>query len=576
MINQVRNAYRHLGSSNALSWANVWVAFALQITGSALGSLIDYAERPAEFFTIRLVSLAAFALVIWLGRKILNRFGADRPLPVVTLVTFVVALVISTIVFDAFLVNSQFTDQHDVLRRLITSFPGVMVTQILTSLLVTYAMEFSRGNAMLSETQEELIATRAEASERISNRKIQLIETIRQEITEHLDYLRNSSKNSFTQMQALIDDVVRPLSYSLVYDVEPEPERVYKLPSQKVDWKSVLRNSLYQNPFHWLATPTLIGILTASFLISTFQIPGLLAVLAVLFVFTLFMILGFKMWPSISNRAGVLLRATIFTVFNLLPAWISLLLISQLTDSQFVDVYRLPAWLVFTNVASWTVALVIEVNSMLRSTNMNLKNSISDLTREVVALNSAYRQLQRDISRVLHGPIQRAIHVTLVRLKTNPELHQDESIAADIQTRISEALNTLNAPQENGETLAQSLNNLQSLWRGNVDIKFKIDRHAETIVNSSSATALSVSELVNEATSNAIRHGAASEVRIEVKITEDKRNLKLLVSSNGLPLSADAKYGLGSQLFEDLTLEWSRTSEKGRTVVLALVPLPAR
>lgn len=573
MNKQVRNAYRHLGLPQALSLANVLVMFALQMAGSTLASMIDYSERPFEFFAIRFLSICVFALVVWIGRLTLNRFGTERPLPLVTLLTFVVALVLNAIVFDAFLVSAGFTDQYDVERRIMTSALGVLVSQILTSLLVTYSVEFSQNNALLSRVQDELLTTRAEATQRISDRKAQLIQNIRKEITEQLDGVGVSSRDKLAQMQSLIDDVVRPISYSLLYDVEAEPDPLNKVGTQKVDWKTVLRSSLFHNPFRWIALPALIGAISALFLITAFQLRGLLTVGAILLVFGFSTFVANKLWSLIPQSIGVLVRGTLFSLYYVVLAWISLLLISELTNSDFIDQYRLPAWLVITNLAAWTVSLVSEVNTMLRSTNLNLRESIADLKREVVALNSSYRQLQRDVSRVLHGPIQQAIHATLMRFKTNPEVSVRENLASDLRSRISQALDSLNSTEATGENLVQVLTNLQALWSDNVDIQFTVDKLVEKELNSHPATALSVSELVQEATSNAIRHGEAREVYIEVEITEDQRNLAITVSNNGLPVSAEAKAGLGTQLFEDLTIEWSRIERDGAVIVYARLPI---
>lgn len=573
MKNQVRNAYRHLGLPQALGWANVIVAFSIQISGSAIASLIDYSQRPVEFFTIRVVALCVFALVIWLGRLALNRFGKTRPLPLVTIVTLASALIVSTFVFDSLLVSTGFTDKHVLIERLISSAPGIAVSQILTSLLVTYAVDYSQKNALLAQAEEELLTTRTEATNRISQRKIELISSIRKEISEQLEGLRAGAKDNLSRMQALIDDVVRPISYSLVYEVEAEPDVVQKLETKQVDWKSVLRSSLFRNPFHWIATPSLIGAISASFLIASFQLRGLIAFIAIAFVSAGSTFLGHKIWGKLPESAGVFFRAILFTAYNLVLAWLCLLLISEITGSEFIDPYRLPAWLVIFSVAAWTVSLVSEVNTMLRQTNVNLTRSISELKREVVALNSSYRQFQREISRVLHGPVQQAIHATLVRVKNNPNESFDEDLVEDLQARITQALDSLNSPNGDSESLVQVLTNLQALWQGNVEIQFYIDKPAEAALNSNPATSLSVSELVQEATSNAIRHGEASEVRIEVQVTEDQRNLEITVSNNGSPISASAKPGLGSQLFEELTLHWRRTQNDNKGCISAQLPV---
>lgn len=570
------SAYQHLGLPQALSLANVFAVFALQMTGSALSSLIDYTERPAEFFAIRLGSLCVFAVVVWLGRITLDRLSKVRPLPLVTLVAIVFALALSTTVFDALLVIAGFTDQHVVWRRLLTSAPGVLVSQIMTSLLVTYAAALSQSNALLSQAKEQLVSMRADAKSRIAQRKTQLLASIRREIEGKLDGLRSSSSDSLVHVQALIDDVVRPLSYSLTYTVEQEPDVLRNGEVKEIDWRTVLRGSLFQNPFHWVAAPVLIAAMSASFLVTTFRSRGMLAVVAILLVFALFTFLANKLWPRLSPNVGVPARATVFVVHNFVLAWINLLLISEITGSLFVDTFRLPAWLILTNVATWTVALVSEVNTLLRKTNVNLKRSVSELKREVVALNSSFRQLQRGVAKVLHGPIQQAIHATLVRLEANPGMYESEVLAADLHSRISYALDSFDSPAENSENLIHVLQGLRALWCDTVDIRFSVGKHVEGVLRSHSAASLSVSELIQEATSNAIRHGNARIVHIVVEITDDQRSLAISVSNNGLPLTAEAKSGLGTQLFEDLAIEWSRTEKEGMVVVHARLPKPLK
>jgi signal transduction histidine kinase len=79
---------------------------------------------------------------------------------------------------------------------------------------------------------------------------------------------------------------------------------------------------------------------------------------------------------------------------------------------------------------------------------------------------------------------------------------------------------------------------------------------------------------VKEAVSNAVRHGQAKTVTVEID-RETEQSLSLKVSNDGLPIKIRPAAGVGSKLIKELTTKWSLGSNKstGLTVLAASLPL---
>jgi signal transduction histidine kinase len=122
--------------------------------------------------------------------------------------------------------------------------------------------------------------------------------------------------------------------------------------------------------------------------------------------------------------------------------------------------------------------------------------------------------------------------------------------------------------------LADSLNQMQATWRGICDIKISITDRAGRSLQKNNDACICVNEILKEAVSNAVRHGDAKNVSVQIDRVDDF-DLAILVSNDGLPLSAQKRLGVGSRLIEELTTDWSIETIKatGLTVFKANLPL---
>jgi signal transduction histidine kinase len=76
-------------------------------------------------------------------------------------------------------------------------------------------------------------------------------------------------------------------------------------------------------------------------------------------------------------------------------------------------------------------------------------------------------------------------------------------------------------------------------------------------------------EIIAEAVSNAIRHGKAKAVHIEMRGSEDR--LRLTVRNAGSTVAASS-HGLGTAMIEDCSLKWSRGPVEGGYALDVVLP----
>jgi len=173
---------------------------------------------------------------------------------------------------------------------------------------------------------------------------------------------------------------------------------------------------------------------------------------------------------------------------------------------------------------------------------------------------------------VVHGTVQAALTAALTRLQASPEPERYvlNMVADDIE-RARQAL--VAAPVRNID-LAGALGQLQATWRGICEIQVSITERAGRSLQKNNDARVCVNEIVKETVSNAVRHGEAKRVWVEID-RQDDFALSIRVSNDGLPLSAQSRLGVGSRLIEELTTDWSLETNQasGRTVFNANLPL---
>lgn len=207
----------------------------------------------------------------------------------------------------------------------------------------------------------------------------------------------------------------------------------------------------------------------------------------------------------------------------------------------------------------------VEARSRLDRVNQDLRLELSLFDQQ---LWLARRQWQF----VVHGTVQSALTAALTRLQGSQS--EDHATMQMVRNDLSRAEQALLRPPAHVIDLPESLSELQAVWRGIVGIKINITERAERALKVNNDACICLNEIIKEAVSNAVRHGQAKNVTVEVD-RESEQSLSIKVANDGLPIKQRPAAGLGSQLIKELTTSWSLGSSKasGLTVLAASLPL---
>ena len=563
--------WARLGSPDAISRVTVIVVLLIQTSGSFITSLVDYTGRIQDFLFVRACASLALIAVLALGKLVLKTELPSTLKPVATLIFIVGATVAAVVTDDTLLQLTHFTNESRLIARLSLSLVGLPIAMIVTGLIVTALREQSRQNKLLLTAAEELLTTRSEASERIAERRSQIMKRINDEIRNEIEVIHGES--SFTSpavMKTLLDDVIRPLSYELERETGREKPVVTQLPNSKVSWGSVFVETVNGKPFHPIAAAAWPTATTTSFVVANFGPIGIVTGFGFFITYALALWICSRAWNALGPKLNTSTKALFLVLSFGISAWVATWVIKISVTHQLFDFGRDIAWLFVCEMFSWTIALLFTANALLHRTSKELASTVAELQREVISLNMAYRHLQRGISRVLHGPVQHAIAASIYQLQSTPDAVTDARVLRDVRRRVTVAIELISSSPSATTNLRDGFSELTELWANVSPVEIKISENDLALIQLDDHASHAVQELVGEACVNAMKHGEASHIFVSIVVDRRARLISVHAQNNGIPLATNAHYGLGSRLLDELCISWSRT-QQGEFVVTEMV-----
>ncbi|NBR61867.1 MAG: hypothetical protein EBT86_09535 [Actinobacteria bacterium] len=172
----------------------------------------------------------------------------------------------------------------------------------------------------------------------------------------------------------------------------------------------------------------------------------------------------------------------------------------------------------------------------------------------------------------LHGKVQAALTAATMRLSSKSTF-SDEGREA-ILNDLNRAADALREPRLDLISVEDSLNAIRSTWEGISQIKFVADSALRKRINQNLESSLVVNEILKESVSNAIKHGMATEVEIQLSLDEVE-NLMISVENNGSKPTPRRADGIGSAIFNSLCLNTSLTwnGSTSKTEFVAVLPI---
>lgn len=181
------------------------------------------------------------------------------------------------------------------------------------------------------------------------------------------------------------------------------------------------------------------------------------------------------------------------------------------------------------------------------------RGGLEDELNQSIAASVHVSQLARESARVLHGSVQTRLVACAVAIEQASRTQDVQAFRAAMR----EAHNALVSPTfgvEETRGLAEQLEHTVALWSGLCEVQLYLNTDLRDIRG---PVARDVCRVVEEAINNAITHGEASRVVININAADGAVDVSVL--DNGHGPGEDAP-GLGSALFDSLCERWELTA----------------
>ena len=436
------------------------------------------------------------------------------------------------------------------------------VVTIVATLSAAAAVGLTRERSMLTaqleaeqwrlrETADSMEGELREAERELRTRAREILEPelveIRRMLEERLG--QDGADVVADRLMSSVRDVVRPASHQLatptylpardIPAVVPVRFNVFR---DKMDVPAAIRPE-------WLVGVFLIFLATSVVALQDAWIRTLPTVLSLCAMGGL-LVLVKHAWP---RRFRTMRVASGFLLITLL--YVASFTAQYTLDSRFFGVSNrfvqpVTSFLVTTTVAVAFTLIAIH-SEHAESTRMKLITVNSQLMELVARMRRQLWLCHRAVALTVHGQLQSMLVATAMRLRLTAD---DTSNAADLR-RLDDVLTSISTPGLNSVTLLDTLDELREIWSGVVEIEYEISPEALARMYEDAGLATCASEVCREAVTNAIRHGGATTIQIEVGAVT--AGLALTVVDDGQGVAVDYRAGLGLTMMDQTCLSWA-------------------
>ncbi len=552
-------AYHYIGRSDSLNW-RTHIFFAIPAT--LTGILFDYPRLGGGsipgWTLLILVAILTPIVVIELLSQALGKSSWQKPKPMVVIGILIVAGLSRGAVF--YFLGGAFglVPADDLVFRLVGGPLYVGAIYMVGNYILLASIDHRRISSTLQEERANLKLSKQSFETQLTTLRLAQMSRVREllapAIWELGKLLKDASlskdaSRAIGALRQLNDEIVRPLSHSMIQKFElpvltkgvSQRSRLgqFVLPS-RVTLGSTLPLTAFA-PF--------VAVITYS---STSALLDPLRALLAAVVVTSILTLELMIIKRLFGKATVSLPVAVFSslaVGTLLGAttWV-------MVSYEFL---ALPSdiglqTLVFF-IMTMIVFLMLGIAQMQRNqATEELEEAVEDLRLLTSQLRQQVWLSQKTLATELHGSVQAALNASAMRLALmpNPTPEDLDRVRLDIDI----AMQRLGENDYlDGQSIEELLEQICELWEGSCEISYRLDPQSSSALADDSAAAYCTLEVIREAVNNAIKHGEAKQ--IEINVTLNAGVIELTVTNNGNSTQLSSP-GLGSSLYQELALDY--------------------
>jgi hypothetical protein len=435
-------------------------------------------------------------------------------------------------------------------------------------------IEYRGALNSLSEIQAKLAAVRKNMGLRLTAVNDGLQARTQQALIPQLDAIRDLLGNFATadaakQLRDTISNQIRPIMIAISKEI-PEPFEIKDMSRLKSLAPKMASRFTLKNKIE-VTYSSLIEILGLAIWLAIFESPnGLLDILALFAIFFTVMSIFKLMVPKdlrFSRNSAILTTS----IFALAASSANVIYLYYLNYSppQF--------WMLtgFAYICGVMGTLLVMQLGEVRELRLQVENQIRADLQAVAKENALFAQkvwvFRKRWLLVLHGNVQSALTAALTRLQNTAKV--DSVVVELVKQDLRRAELAVNSNLTDEVDLQKGLGEVTEVWSGICDVSVTISERAKRALSRNTDTGFCVNELVKEAVSNAVRHGEATKVEVEIDRLSDDL-LHVVVTNDGAqPKSQNVEPGIGSEMLDEICLDWKLTSDEKSVVLKANLPI---
>lgn len=550
------------------------------VIGGIIHAFGAYDAKPDMVFE-RIVSVLAahipMMLTVYLSLWISRNFSPTRKLFTVVL-GFYIGGALRGAVLQSLMIFFEASIFTDYPFRVFGSAINVTILGIALAYLMSVTNKWSELFSNLRTAQLKLEKLLSKTENEIDVVTNDDISAIKFELINHISTLNTVQPEVVSQqIKNLIDNNVRPLISAYLHPVEDFNSKLGIAPGTKFRWLSVVDR---------ITTREAIRPVGAMIPLLLINIPSFNRYLgfskgaAMLFLIASTTIIFFQLarkfasvWVDKLSAAKKLTAILIITGVFTLP---SALLLGYFIKDEPVLVrlpLELPGIYMFESLffGFWAAA-----QKELSSMEHRIVEYNQQIRWKIAELNGRLWHHRRKFARLLHGPIQAELSAFAIRIdrnSTNKLAEEfDQSDVHELATRVSDLMEKESPALD----LKIVMDEISETWLDICAIEYSVTELASQALIRDHLCHEVVVETIREVSSNAIRHGGATEIKIHVDQVSD-RTLGILITNNGVLKAKDSittpGFGIGSLYIAECTISHAVEANNSGVISRSTVPI---
>lgn len=563
---------RRIGGPASVTWAGCGISLGFTLVLGSMGAAA--ANAGWEWLAPALIGQFSAYGALWIARSTVLRAARDRPLPRRTIVCYGAAAFIGGNVAGAVTQSLSSSSTQA------PPSPGGLVALLAVLATVVAFVLVSCFTAVVVDSWRE---HRAWSSRRLT--LLDSLESLRTDGAAFYAQVRDEQRSfALEELQSLADvvpdtplhelaqlahdaanEIIRPLSHRLAFEDSPVPPTNPPTPATFRDFLLALRHQPLLRPLPL----ALLSIIPPGFLVlfNATTVPGIVfVVLSAVSVFAASHLFVMLIRAAQRLRSTLLLWGIGVALLATIPALVAAIVL----DDKLVR-----AASVTGSFSIIVFAILGPTLSVARVAFEHEHRERHDLEQRIEIESRTLRRrdrLERDkLTKILHGRVQSSLLACALRLSSAD--HSDTAVVDRTRVWVRgvlELMSDLLAQEAARPNLATGMRNLRSLWDGLCIIDVDLG-HIDVLELDPDSCDV-VLAVIEELCVNAIRHGAATRVTIELTPTSSEI-LEISVRADAHKEQSRAGRGLGSRLLDTLTQSWSVDISDTHVHCIAVVPV---